>query len=130
MKFAISLPRSGELITTYFSKVSESSNFKVYTNNNCLYECHVRLAAQKCNCIPWDYIGSKEVLALEECNIFGRSCFKDVMEYYTIISSDPCKRSCKSECNYIKYEKTIAESRNINPSPVNGGKFYRIEIGM
>ena len=38
------------------NEVSESSIFKVYTKNNCEYECHVDLAMEACKCLPWDYM--------------------------------------------------------------------------
>ena len=38
------------------NEVEISSVFKVYTKNNCKYECYVKNATDTCKCIPWDFI--------------------------------------------------------------------------
>ena len=37
-------------------EVEQSSVFKIYTENNCKYECHIRLIGNLCKCIPWEFI--------------------------------------------------------------------------
>ena len=38
------------------NEVEISSVFKVYTKNNCKYECYVKNATDTCKCSPWDFI--------------------------------------------------------------------------
>ena len=34
----------------------QNSIFKVYTENNCRYDCLVKVAKELCQCIPWDFM--------------------------------------------------------------------------
>ena len=34
----------------------KSSLFKIYTKNNCKYECQVKKSIELCQCIPWDFM--------------------------------------------------------------------------
>ena len=34
---------------------SELEIFKVYTQEACLFECKIKIAANKCGCIPWSF---------------------------------------------------------------------------
>ena len=34
---------------------SELEIFKIYTQEACLFECKLKIAANKCGCIPWSY---------------------------------------------------------------------------
>ena len=43
-------------------EVEQSSVFKIYTNNNCKYECHIRLIGNLCKCIPWEFIHNTSAL--------------------------------------------------------------------
>ena len=37
-------------------EIEESSIFKIYTQSNCIYECHVKKASEYCQCVPWDFL--------------------------------------------------------------------------
>ena len=91
-------------------EVSESSVFKVYTKNNCEYECHANLALEKCQCVPWDFVTEKNH---EECDIFGRSCFFDTIKNLTISPEDPCNEICLKECNHVDYHKELTMEKNL-----------------
>ena len=58
-------------------EVLAESNFRIHTENNCKYECHVEHAKDVCQCIPWDFMHNTE---MSECDVFGRTCFLNVME--------------------------------------------------
>ena len=89
-------------------EVSDSSLFKVYTENNCKYECLVSLAKERCKCIPWDFF-SKERNE-QECDVFGRSCFYDALANLTQAPENNCKH-CIQECDFIKYNKRITKEQ-------------------
>ena len=44
------------------NEVPEQSIFKIYTQSNCKYECHVKMALESCQCIPWDFIFNNDTL--------------------------------------------------------------------
>ena len=79
------------------------SNFKTYSENNCRYECNVRIAKNKCQCTPWDFIDDTVGL---ECDIFGRTCFYNVMENLTQYPVTECNH-CIKECDTVEYNKII-----------------------
>ena len=98
-------------VTTSASSNEESSSFKIYTKNNCKYECYVNLAHEHCHCIPWDYL-KNNIQEVQECDIFGRNCFFDKMENLTKSSENPCDH-CVEGCDYIHYNKEIVKQEKI-----------------
>ena len=55
--------------------------FKVYTQNNCVFECKMERARAACGCVPW-YIDLDN--ATETCDLFGNKCF----EFMTLRAND------------------------------------------
>ena len=90
-------------------EVVESSIFKTYAEGNCKYECKVKLAIEMCKCAPWDFIHGS---LMEECDVFGRTCFYDAMESITIDYQDHCSH-CIQGCDYMKYRKEITSKKPI-----------------
>ena len=90
-------------------EVEKNSIFKVYTQQNCKYECYVKEAESLCQCIPWDFMHQNEMA--EECDIFGRTCFYNAME--NISKSSNLCNDCVKECDYITYDGiVIRETKN------------------
>ena len=89
------------------NEVFDNTNFKIYTKNNCNYECHVKLATEICKCIPWDFIQKSKV---NECDVFGRTCFYNTMKNLTKGLQNFCKH-CVKECDYIKFNKQIIKDK-------------------
>ena len=90
-------------------EVEGTSIFKIYTEGNCRYECEVELAIKMCKCAPWDFI---HVSPMEECDVFGRTCFYDAMKSMTMNYQDLC-RHCIQGCDNMKYKKEIAQKKPI-----------------
>ena len=86
---------------TKTDKWPASKSFKMYDQNNCKYECLVKLAQDLCKCIPWDFIdfGSR----LPECDVFGRTCFFEGIKNLTRSRKNMCPH-CLEDCQYTKYE--------------------------
>ena len=82
-----------------------SKTFKAKNEPNCLYECLVSLAQNQCKCLPWDFV-SKSDGNKEECDIFGRECFLNTLEYFGLHGSQKCGR-CKKDCDYMNYFKSL-----------------------
>ena len=81
------------------NEVEMSSVFKVYTKNNCRYECYVKNAKDTCKCITWDFIDFSQFKVLDpECDVFGRACFFNAMEDLTKSPDDHL-------CRYIVHLK-------------------------
>ena len=91
------------------NEVKAGSIFKLYTENNCRYECNVKLVIEMCKCAPWDFMHKS---VEKECDVFGRTCFYQTMENITKDSNDHCSQ-CIQGCDYIKYKREIVESRKI-----------------
>ena len=96
-------------------EINEESIFKLYTENNCRYECVTQLAIDTCQCAPWDFM---HISSKEECDVFGRTCFYHAMEKLTRDQNDPCSH-CIPGCDRMKYKKEIMEVKQIM-EPIQG----------
>ena len=85
-------------------EVHENSVFKSYTMENCRYECHVKKAVEICKCIPWDFNFIHHDRQIQECDIFGRTCFYHSVKNLTLISKDIICNHCIKECDYATYD--------------------------
>ena len=77
----------------FHDEVTDSKLFSVYTQNNCRYECKMRQAVAKCQCIPWDYPqfkGEQHPI----CNKYARDCFQQVMINAGTQKDCPCPNDC------------------------------------
>ena len=107
-------------------EVSKTSLFNTYTKNNCKYECHLKMAIEMCNCAPWDFI---HISHKSECDVFGRTCFFNAMENFTVSPIKYCNH-CIDECDYIKYSRVITKQKKLQQSKTqstgarNGEYFY------
>ena len=88
----------------------ESSTYQVYTKDNCLYDCRVQQAYKICQCLPWDFVNTISESA--ECDVFGRTCFFNVMENMTHSTDEFCSH-CIEECDWVKYRRKIIGSESI-----------------
>ena len=88
-------------------EVFPGSVFKVYTENNCKYECHVKFALDICKCIPWDFVHN---LKADECDVFGRLCFYNSISNLTKYPGNICPH-CVRGCDATKYFKTTSKNR-------------------
>ena len=115
----------GQSVTSQFKKMNyeerncllpeelpELSSMKVYSKQNCRYECKVKHAIDTCACIPWDF--SLNVSNhVNECDIFGRTCFYNAMK-----QSISCPH-CLDACQFSQYHKT-----KVIQEELNLGKLY------
>ena len=88
----------------------ESSIFKTYKESNCKYECYVKLASEQCQCIPWDFMHNKE--KVEECDVFGRTCFYKAMKNPKDQIGALCPK-CWNDCDFIRYKKYTSRKRSL-----------------
>ena len=107
------------------SEVSEGSWFSKYSQKNCMYECHARLALEKCGCIPWDFYHLGE---FQECDVFGRTCYINTMENLTHMVESPC-HDCPKDCDYFKYSLELKSDEKIFDRDAYGGKYAKIYAG-
>ena len=98
------------------NEIIEGSIFKLYTENNCRYECHVELASERCRCASWDFMHNSDE---KECDVFGRTCFYQTMKNLAQDSNDHCSQ-CIQGCDYMKYEKEIIKSTKIVEGDLDG----------
>ena len=107
------------------NEVTEGSIFKSYTESNCRYECHTKLAFKMCKCAPWDFMHNS---GEKECDVFGRTCFYQTLKNMTRDSHDHCSQ-CIQGCDYMKYKREIIKSTKIieDDSGYNGfvNKYFK-----
>ena len=80
-----------------------------------LYECDVNLAKNYCKCIPWDFLNNNSTSSnsneiMEECDVFGRTCFFETMQKLSQTANQSCSH-CLPECDYIHYNKVIQSDK-------------------
>ena len=91
------------------NEIMEGSIFKLYTESNCRYECHIKLALEMCKCAPWDFMHNSNE---KECDVFGRTCFYQTMENLGQDSNDHCSQ-CIQGCDYMTYKREVIKSTKI-----------------
>ena len=92
-----------------------SSVFRQYSQQNCKYECYVSLAKVKCQCNPWEFISAQKFFQVDECDIFGRTCFFAAMKNFSESQTDPCPH-CLKACDSFKYQKRVIQSEEFTNS--------------
>lgn len=118
-EYFIELTPFGQNVTNQFRKLdyqdrncflskelpAKGSQLKVYSKQNCRYECKINIAIENCGCIPWDFplnIIDSDVM---ECDIFGRTCFMNSIEQSTANEINQCPQ-CQDECEFMEFHKT------------------------
>ena len=86
------------------NEIFDNSTHQIYTKANCIFDCHVNMAFETCKCVPWDFVNKIE--STEECDIFGRTCFFNMIESLAHGSDQSCSH-CIDECDSIKYRRRI-----------------------
>ena len=84
----------------------QSPIFKLYSKDNCKYDCFVKKAKELCQCVPWDFIDGGS--GTGECDVFGRTCFYEAIENITSFDNNQCNY-CINNCDYINFEKLITK---------------------
>ena len=90
------------------NEVEKNSIFKIYTQQNCKYECNIKKAEAICNCIPWDFLHKNDKSL--ECDIFGRTCFYNTMD--NLAKSRSICNQCMKECDYTIYETILTSGKS------------------
>ena len=86
------------------NEVADDFWFKYYSKRHCQYKCRTLLAYNVCGCIPWDIF---RVGSYPECDVFGRTCFKNTLENITH-SNDLCVH-CYDDCQYLRYKYKLTK---------------------
>jgi len=95
--------------------------FKKYTRSNCMFECQLKTASDKCQCVPWDY---PQLERMTICDRFGRECFRKIMANESR-PGNSC--DCPLDCETTRY----FYGENSHPIDVEGhcdtatGGYYR-----
>ena len=97
-------------------ETEDNSIFKIYTVENCQYECYIKMAEKLCHCIPWDFMHNTQA---SECDLFGRTCFYNTMERLGNSNETYCK-NCIKECDYTTYEAIVTKQNEIAKQRIGG----------
>ena len=108
-------------------EVLDDSTHPIYTSANCRYDCYVKLAFETCNCTPWDFVN--KVDEAKECDIFGRTCFFNMIETLTHGSGHICEH-CIEECDWVRYRKVVVEAEKLEWERINVRKFNNKYISV
>ena len=102
------------------------STHPTYTYDNCKFDCYVKLAYKTCRCVGWDFVN--KIDGAKECDLFGRTCFSNMIESLTHSSDQHCKH-CVDECDYVKYRRRIINEIPLNQEKVEEiSKYYPYEM--
>ena len=92
-------------------EIFDNSTHPIYTKANCIFDCKVNLAFTTCKCIPWDFVNN--IQGAEECDIFGRTCFFNMIETLSHGSDEKCSH-CIEECDSIKYRRRVIKETKLD----------------
>ena len=91
-------------------EIFEGASHPIYTKANCEFDCHVHVAHKTCNCVPWDFVHN--ITDSTECDIFGRTCFFNMVANLTHESDTLCTH-CIEECDWFEYQRRILEKNSL-----------------
>lgn len=91
-------------------ELHDNATHPTYTSASCKFDCYVNLAYKTCKCVPWDFVNNIENAM--ECDLFGRSCFFNVIEKLTHKTEQDCN-DCVDECDWIRYRRIKAKSESL-----------------
>ena len=94
-------------------EILEGATTSIYSKQNCKYDCHVSLAIESCQCIPWDFISNET--EVQACDLFGRTCFLSKIANLTHSPVDICPQ-CIDECDDMEFKKEIVEVKSLELS--------------
>ena len=79
--------------------------FSTYSEQNCLYECRLKVATIHCHCVPWNYPGRHTEAP---CDMLGTLCFNHYLAWLAEnlndvkeVGSPPCQ--CYPSCRGYNY---------------------------
>ena len=67
--------------------------YRKYTQSNCIFECQLKTASDRCQCVPWDY---PQIERMPICHRFGRECFKTIMTNASLGNACDCPLDCET----------------------------------
>ena len=73
--------------------VSNFYHFRQYTQSNCIFECQLKTATDRCQCVAWDY---PQLKSMPICDRFGRECFKTIMSNASLGNTCDCPLDCET----------------------------------
>ena len=119
-EYEIEVSMDGKISTPDFQKLSlnqrkcrlsheilQNATYEVYTKANCRYDCKVTLAFKECNCIPVEFVNTID--NAEICDIFGKTCFMNMIENMTHESRNLCPH-CIDECDKTVFTNNVIKS--------------------
>ena len=87
-------------------ELDKNSTFRIYSKANCMYDCQVSEAYKACQCIPWDFFHFlKNNQAIPECDIFGRTCFQNAINY--VSKNDDYCSHCIEDCDMMNFYSRV-----------------------
>ena len=93
-----------------------NSSFVQYNQMNCLFECRIKKAFDKCACSPWDYPGESPI-----CDQFGRKCFINSLK-----DTDDVKNChCPNDCSITRYAISVSSTPIIAKNLCKKGKIRK-----
>ena len=93
------------------NELIDNSTHQIYSKANCIFDCHVNMAFETCKCVPWDFVN--KIKGATECDIFGRTCFFNMVEILAHRSHQSCSY-CIEECDSIKYRRRIIQETRLD----------------
>ena len=90
----------------FFFESQDLKLFKDYSQSSCLFECQLKYASLKCQCVPWNYPQLFEDIQL--CNYVSQNCFEKAMGNTTILAN--CSANCPYDCATTRYQYSVSST--------------------
>ena len=95
--------------------------FKEYTQANCFFECHLKFAYEKCQCVPWDFPYMNKTWPI--CDKFGRECFRIKMKDPNHDKQCNCHLDCATTRYAISLYSSAIDAKIICKNDMKHEKF-------
>ena len=78
------------------------------------------LLDRQCQCVPWDFVTLEAQNNLSECDVFGRTCFLNVVNNVTHSEVNLCPQ-CMKSCQYLHFHIVSVKSAPLADDVGMGG---------
>ena len=89
----------------FFFESKELKLFKDYSQSSCLFECQLKQASRKCQCVPWNY---PQLEPIPLCNYVSQNCFEKVMGDTSVLAN--CSSECPYDCATTRYQYSVSST--------------------
>ena len=90
----------------FFFENEDLALFNLYSRSSCLFECQLKYASARCQCVPWNYPRLTEDISI--CHYISQNCFEKALDDSNILTN--CSNNCPNDCTTTQYHFSVSST--------------------